>query len=313
MLNHPTTHSRDRWGALEKMTQILITGATGNIGTEVVHYLCELDKEAEIIVAVRNVKSAKKKFSTLSSLSFRLFDFEEQDSFDKAFKDIDILFLLRPPHISEVDKYFQPLLQSAKNNGIEKVVFLSVQGVEKSKVIPHNKIERLIKSIGFKYIFVRPSYFMQNLTTTLLPEIQENQTITLPSGLAKFNWIDVRNIGEVSAVLIKSFEKYKNKAYEITGTENKNFQEVTEILSETTGTKFDFRNINPISFYFKKRKSGIESGFAIVMTILHFLPRFQKEPEISNNFNKLTGKKPTTLKKFIEREKEKLTTPQQCM
>ncbi|WP_445735537.1 NmrA family NAD(P)-binding protein [Mariniflexile sp.] len=292
------------------MKRILITGATGNIGTELVHYLCELDNGSEIIVAVRNVERAKEKFPNLSGLSFRLFDFEEQNSFDTAFKDIDILFLLRPPHISEVDKYFQPLLKSAKNNGIEKVVFLSVQGAEKSKVIPHNRIERLIKSIGFKYIFVRPSYFMQNLTTTLLPELQKNQTITLPSGQAKFNWIDLKNIGEVSAVLIKSFEKHKNKAYEITGTENKNFQEVSEILSETIGSKFNFKSINPISFYFKKRKDGIENGFAIVMTILHFLPRFQKEPEISDNFNKLTGKKPTTLKEFINREKDRITTPQ---
>lgn len=291
------------------MKRILITGATGNIGTEVVRYLYELDHEFEIIVAVRNIESSKKKFPSFPKLSFRTFDFEEQNSFNNAFKDIDIIFLLRPPQISEVDKYFKPLLESAKKNGIEKIVFLSVQGVEKSKVIPHNKIERLIKSNDFKYIFVRPSYFMQNLTTMLLSEIVENQTITLPSGHAKFNWIDVKNIGEVAAILIKSFEKYQNSAFEITGTENKNFQEVTEIMTEIIGTKFRFISINPIGFYFKKRKRGVKSGFAVVMTILHFLPRFQKEPEFSDNYFKLTGKKTTTLKDFIEREKEKLTTP----
>jgi len=288
------------------MKRILITGATGNIGTEVVHYLCELDNESEIIVAVRNAESAKKKFPNLPNLSMRFFDFEKPDCFNQAFKDIDILFLLRPPHISDVDTYFRPLLQSAKNNKIEKVVFLSVQGAEKSKVIPHNKIEHLIKSIGFKYIFVRPSYFMQNLTTTLLPELQKYKTIKLPSGNAKFNWIDAKNIGEVTAVFIKSFEKFANNAYEITGTENKNFQEVTEILSKTLETKFYFKSINPISSYFKKRKDGMESGFAMVMTLLHFLPRLQKEPEISDNFHKITGKKPTTLKEFIEREKKQL-------
>jgi len=295
------------------MKRILITGATGNIGTEVVHYLCELDRESEIIVAARNIASAKNKFPAFPKLAFRKFDFEKQDSFDPAFKDIDILFLLRPPHISEVDKYFQPLLQSAMKNGIEKVVFLSVQGAEKSKVIPHNKIERLIQSNGFKYIFVRPSYFMQNLTTTLLPEIQNSQSITLPSGQAKFNWIDVKNIGEATAVLIKSFEKYQNKAYEITGMENKNFQKVAEIISEITRTKFSFKSINPIRFYFKKRKSGVQNGFAIVMTILHFLPRLQKEPEISDNYNKLTGKKTTTLREFINREKDRITTSRQSM
>lgn len=291
------------------MKRILITGATGNIGMEVVHYLYEFDNESEIIVAVRSIESAKKKFPDYPKLFYRTFDFEKQNSFKDAFKDVDILFLLRPPHISEIGKYFQPLLESAKKNGIEKVVFLSVQGAEKSKVIPHNKIERLIKSNGFKYIFVRPSYFMQNLTTTLLPEILKHQTITLPSGQAKFNWIDVKNIGEVSAALLKSFDKYQNSAYEITGTENKNFQEVVEIMTEITGIEFKFESINPISFYFKKRKSGVKSGYAIVMTILHFLPRLQKEPEISDSYNEITGKETTTIREFITREKETIATP----
>lgn len=293
-----------------KVKRILITGATGNIGTEVVHYLCQLANESEIFVGVRNVESAKNKFSNLSNLSFRWFDFDQQSSFDGAFKDIDILFLLRPPHISKVDVFFPPLLQSAKNNGIDKVVFLSVQGAEKSKVIPHNKIERLIKSTGFNYIFVRPSYFMQNLTTTLLPEILKTQSITLPSGQAKFNWIDVKNIGEVSAILLQSFEKFQNKAYEITGTENKSFQEVAVIMSNLTGIKYNYKSINPIRFYFKKRASGTKRGLAIVITILHFLPRFQNEPEISNDFDKLTGKTPTKLEEFINREKERIIIPQ---
>ena len=288
------------------MNRILITGATGNIGTEVVHYLYKMDNESEIIVAVRNIEKAKTKFNDYPKLAFRKFDFEKQESFNMAFRNIDIIFLLRPPHISSVDKYFQPLLNSANENEIGKVVFISVQGAEKSKVIPHNKIERLIKSIGFRFIFVRPSYFMQNLTTTLLPEIQHDRTITLPSGQAKFNWIDVKNIGEASAILVKSFDEYQNKAYEITGTENKNFQEVVEIMAEVTGTKFSFKSMNPLSFYFKKRKNGIKHGFAIVMTMLHFLPRLQKKPAISDDFLKLTGKKSTTLKEFIVRVEDLL-------
>ena len=289
------------------MKRILITGATGNVGTEVIHYLREHCKESEIIAAVRNIDSAKKAFP---NLPLARFDFEDERSFNPAFKNIDVLFLLRPPHISQVDKYFKPLLASAKENGIEKVIFLSVQGVEKSKVIPHHKIEQLIKQMGFNYIFVRPSYFMQNLTTTLLPEILKNKTITLPAGKAKFNWIDIKNIGEATAILIKSFEKYQNKAYEITGTENKSFKEVTDLMSEITGIKFSFKPINPISFYFKKKKEGMLNGFALVMTILHFLPRLQKDPEISNDFNVITRKKTSTLKEFIEREIEKIRTPQ---
>jgi len=288
------------------MKRILITGATGNIGFEVVHYLNELNSDTEIFVAVRSVEKAKKSFNNYPDLLYRQFDFENERTYSKAFDQIDILFLLRPPHISNVEEVFRPLLSSAKKNGINKIVFLSVQGAEKSKVIPHNKIERLIQQLRFNYIFVRPSYFMQNLTTTLLPEIINKKSITLPSGRAKFNWIDVKNIGEATANLILKFDKYRNQAFEITGTENKNFKDVARLISKISGEKIRFISLNPISFYLRKKKEGVQSGFAIVMTILHFLPRLQAEPKISHNYQKLTGKAPTTLQEFIEREKDKI-------
>ncbi|MCG8763564.1 NmrA family NAD(P)-binding protein [Tenacibaculum finnmarkense] len=293
------------------MKRILVTGATGNIGLEVVHYLSELNSDSEILAAVRNIDKAKKTFKNYPNLHYRKFDFENESTFSEAFDQVDILFLLRPPHISDVEEVFRPLLNSAEENGINKVVFLSVQGAEKSKVIPHNKIERLVQELQFDYIFVRPSYFMQNLTTTLLPEILTKKSITLPSGKAKFNWIDVKDIGESTATLIAKFENYQNQAYEITGTENKNFGDVADLMTDITGERIRFNSINPISFYFRKKKEGLNGGFAMVMTILHFLPRLQAEPKISDNYQKLTGKVPTTLQEFIEREKEKITTPQQ--
>ena len=273
------------------------------------NYLMQSQSDCEVIAAGRSVEKMKKRFQDDLNLSFVSFDFENTDSFKTAFSGIDILFLLRPPHISEVEKYFRPLLNSAKEHGIDQVVFLSVQGAEKSKVIPHNKIERLIEELEFNYIFVRPSYFMQNLTTTLLPEILNERSITLPSGSAKFNWIDIRNIGEATAKLILDFKDYQNKYIEITGSENENFTEVARLITEITGEKIRFQSMNPIRFYFKKRKEGMESGFAMVMTLLHFLPRFQNEPFISDNYHRLTGKHPTTLRDFIKRETEKLTTP----
>ncbi len=290
------------------MKTILITGATGNIGMEVIHYLSELNSDTEILAAVRNIEKAKKTFKNYPALHYRKFDFENEETFSEAFNQVDMLFLLRPPHISDVE-VFRPLLQAAHNKGIKNIVFLSVQGAEKSKVIPHNKIERLILELPFNYIFVRPSYFMQNLTTTLLPEIINKQCITLPSGKAKFNWIDVKNIGEASANLMLKFDNNKNQAHEITGTENKSFGEVTALMSKILDQKIAFHAVNPVRFYFRKKKEGVESGFALVMTILHFLPRFQAEPRISDNYQKLTGKFPTRLQEFVEREKEIIRKP----
>jgi len=292
------------------MKRILVTGATGNIGSEVIRFLPESSEEFEITAAVRNIGKAKEAFADFPNLNFRRFDFEEPESFAEAFRGIDLLFLLRPPHISKVEEVFRPLLESAKENGIQRMVFLSVQGVEKSTVIPHHKIERLIEKLCFDFIFVRPSYFMQNLTTALREEILNKRSITLPSGKAKFNWIDVENIGEACAILLTDFDSHQNKAYEITGKENKAFSEVVDLMTQIIGVKITYKSVNPVWFFFRKKKEGLTSGFALVMTILHFMPRLQDPPAISNVFQNLTGKKPTSLTQFIEREKEKMVPPE---
>lgn len=286
------------------MNNILITGATGNIGFEVIRFLTKLDSSNKIIAGVRNIKKAKNIFQDYPDLDYTHFDFEDFNSFDNALNGIDTVFLLRPPHISDIDRYFKPLILKIKDKKIKQIVFLSVQGAEKSKVIPHNKIERLIIENGLDFIFLRPSYFMQNLTTTLIGDIQTKRKIILPSGKAKFNWIDIENIGEVGAIFLNKFNDFKNQAFEITGLENEDFKKVTELINKSIDNPIKYINANPLKFYQIKKREGMIKGMIIVMILLHFLPRFQKEPKISGFYERLTGKKPTGLKEFIEREKK---------
>lgn len=168
---------------------ILLTGATGNIGLEVLNQFILQPYSGKIIAGVRDVVKARSKYSEFENIELRKFDFEDTETFDSALVNIDIVFLLRPPQISNIQKYIEPLINKIAAIGNIKVVLLSVQGAEKSSIIPHRKIELLILKNKIDYIFLRPSYFMQNLTTTLFPEIQHKKTITLPSGDAKFNWI----------------------------------------------------------------------------------------------------------------------------
>lgn len=289
------------------MKTILITGATGNIGHEVIHFLFEAGTVDTVIAGVRHIESAKEKFKGYPQLQFVPFDFENVDSYASALKQCDILFLLRPPQLADVNGILRPFLENVKRSGIRKIVFLSVQGVERSKVIPHHNIEKLILELGFEHIFVRPGYFMQNLTTTLLSEIRSKGRISLPAGRAKFNWVDVENIGEVIAKLLIDFDRFKNRVFEITGSENMDFGTVADLISQITGTKIRYKNVNPFSFYAIKKKEGLSIKFIGVMMLLHFLPRFQKAPHITETFKELTGKNPTTLRVFIEREKSKLS------
>lgn len=284
--------------------KILVTGATGNVGQEVIRNILDLKTNCQVVAGVRDVEKGKEKLSAFKGIGFRRFDFEDPGCFESALDEIQSVFLLRPPHIADIPKYFSPLVQCLADQNIPEVVFLSVQGADKSKVIPHNKIEKLIVGHGLNHVFLRPSYFMQNLTTTLLSDIQEKQAIILPAGKAKFNWIDINNIGEVTALVLKDFHEYAGKAFDITGLENKSFFEVAKLARKVWNSSTRYRNVNPFRFYRIKKKAGMNRGMIMVMIMLHYLQRFQKAPVISDFYHQLTGKKPTSLKEFLEREKE---------
>ena len=272
-------------------TSFLITGSSGNVGTAVLEHLGS-DTNHHIVTTTHSKNSVGERV--------RWLDFEHPDSFEEALKQIDVVFLMRPPYLADVNTYFAPFIASCGRASIKQIVFLSVQGAEDVPFIPHAKIEKLIRQSGIAYTFIRPSYFMQNLTTTLRNDIVRNHRLFLPAGKAPFLWVDVADLGRAIAVVLTQWRQHQNRAYVITGPELRTFEQVAALLSERIGYTVRFESPNPIRFYVAKRKQGMASGMVLVMIMLHFLPRFQKAPKLSPDFTHLTGQQPHTLIGFID-------------
>lgn len=280
------------------MAKVLITGATGNVGTAVIDALSKLQHNLDLYAGVRAINEDKNKFANYT-IQFSQFDFTDYKSYQPALAGCDILFLLRPPQISEVEKYFKPIVDTCKAEGVTHIVFLSVQGVENSKIIPHHKIEQLLVESKIAYTFLRPAYFMQNFTTTLRHDLIQYQQIYLPAGGAKFTLIDVRDIGEVAAKILINISAHVNQSYELTCKEVLTFSEMAETLSRNLGIDIQFKSPNLIHFFLNKRKEKMPVMLILVMIMLHYFPRFQKEPTTTDWVEKITGKAPTSFEQFI--------------
>ena len=235
------------------MTKILITGATGNVGIEVIEALMKINKPFEIYAGIKDLGKDKlilEKFN-IKTIAF---DFTDINTFKPALVQCDVLFLLRPPQISDVTQFFKPLVETALQCVVKHIVFLSVQGVEKSTIIPHHKIEKLIMESKIPYTFLRPAYFMQNFTTTLRNDLVVNERIFLPAGKAKFTLIDVTDIGKVAAKILTENNNHVNKSYELTNRETLTFGEMAEKLSKGLNTKIKYESPNLFKFFLTKRK-----------------------------------------------------------
>lgn len=187
----------------------------------------------------------------------------------------------------------------AIKKGVKHIIFLSVQGAENASFIPHAKIEKLIRGSMVAYTFLRPSYFMQNLSTALRKDIKEHNRIFLPAGSTKFLWIDVSDIGKAVAAILNNTESHINKIYTLTGNELYNFKQVAEMLSRALDRKIKFISPNLLKFFYVKRKEGVKMAYILVMIMLHYLPRFQKPPEAHHDLKALTGEDPVSLHQFI--------------
>jgi uncharacterized protein YbjT (DUF2867 family) len=286
--------------------KILITGATGNVGIEVLNALQKTEHQHKIYAGVRDVAADKIKLSNYKA-ELIPFDFSDPKSYNSALVGCQILFLLRPPQISDVEMYFKPIIDACIKEGVKHIVFLSVQGVENSKIIPHHKIEKLIVDSKIPYTFLRPAYFMQNFTTTLRRDLMEKKRIYLPAGNAKFTLVDVRDIGSVTASVLTNTASHFNQSYVLTSKEKLTFSEMARSLSMKLGTEIQFKSPNLISFYLSKRKENVPTMLILVMIMLHYFPRFQKEPEISDWIEQITHKQAITFEQFIEDHKKLLT------
>jgi uncharacterized protein YbjT (DUF2867 family) len=175
---------------------ILVTGATGNIGRQVVEHLVK--RGADVRALVRDPSKA----SFPAGVSVVQGDFLDVDSLRKAMSGVSTLFLL---NAVVPDEFTQALiaLNVARSAGIERIVYLSVIHADVYVNVPHFAgkfgVERMIEQMDFKATILRPAYFIQN-DLMVKDVITGYGAYTMPIGAKGLAMIDVRDIAEIAAL-----------------------------------------------------------------------------------------------------------------
>lgn len=175
---------------------ILVTGATGTIGRQVIDQLVQ--RGASVRALVRD--PAKADFP--AGVGVVQADLMDPDSLRGAFAGVSTLFLL---NAVTADEFTQALiaLNVAKEAGVERVVYLSVIHSDRFVNVPHFAgkfgVERMIEQMGFAATILRPAYFMNN-ELTIRDAVLAYGVYPMPIGGKGLAMIDPRDIGEIAAI-----------------------------------------------------------------------------------------------------------------
>lgn len=272
---------------------ILITGTSGNVGGAVLDYL--KNENVDVTAGVRNVEACLKKDPSTRHIHL---DFEQSDTFLPALQGVKKVFLVRPPHLTDVSGIFEPFVQACRQAGVAHIVFLSLLGAEHNPFPPHHRIERVIKGSGMAYTFIRPGFFMQNLSTTHAEDIRERSDLFIPSGRAKVSFIDTRDIGEIIGKVLTE-EGHEGMAYTVTGGEAVTYSEVSDRMTHHLGRPITYSNPSLLGFRKEMMSRGVKKEFATVMMVLYLTTSLGMAKQVTSTAESIMGRKPRTIDDFI--------------
>ena len=285
------------WIDTAAVSNVLITGATGNIGSKLVAMLSEFSG-ITTVPCYRSEEDAER-FATVGLSPVHL-DMDNPELAREAVQGIDILFLLKPYSIRMLIQS-KIILDAALHAGVQHIIHLGAHGhddVPWATIGWNHMVERYIEALGFHWTHLRPNFFMDNLLRSARPE---QQTVTHFLGDSPISWISCHDIASVAAAVIANPEPHENITYPL-AVECCSMPQVAQLLSELTGCEYRYQQLSSETGFAMMTKIGREPEF--VTPWLEYMAavadgRVTGVDTVYDNIRPLTGSDPMTLRAFV--------------
>jgi len=270
---------------------ILVTGASGTVGSEVVKALAATDAKVRAGYRTRahNIPSG------VESVAL---DFDDGDTVDAAVMGVETVFLL-----STMVGHERNVVDAAKRAGVERIVKLSVNGADKEAFTFarwHRAIEKHIEASGVPWTFLRPAGFMQNFFNYMGDSIRKQSAFYTATGTQGSGaHIDARDIGAVAARVLTG-DGHEGKAYELTGPRAIGYDEAAQILSKAVGKEIKHVAITPEQYKQGALQMGMPEPYVDALVDLDTAYASAQLTQVTPAVKQLTGRDPIAFEQFAK-------------
>jgi uncharacterized protein YbjT (DUF2867 family) len=285
---------------------ILVTGATGTVGSEVVKQLTASSSSGQSVIraAVHSQNKADKFKSDNKTVEIVNIDYNKPETIADALDHVDTLFLvtLPAPNMANISS---SLVKEAKKNGVKYIVKLSVMkaDAEPGFIVGrlHRQAEKIIEESGIPYTFLRPTSFMQNFVNFYSQTIRTKNAFYIHAEDVKFSFVDVRDIAAVAVKLLtKNGSQHENKAYGLTGQKALSYSQAAEILSKEIGKKISYIDIPEEDARKGLKQIGFEDWLInAVMEGFNYFITGGYGSQTTTVVEQVTGRRPISFEQFV--------------
>jgi uncharacterized protein YbjT (DUF2867 family) len=268
---------------------ILITGASGTVGSEVVKALAgRTDVRAGYRTRPQNIPEGVEPVAL---------DYDRPETIPPALRGVQTLFLL-----SNTVEPERRVVDEAKRAGVKRIVKLSVwRAAEEGYTFArwHRAAEKHIEASGLDWTFLRPTGFMHNFVNYMGETIRRESTFYSSARVGAVAHIDARDLGAVGAhVLVEN--GHEGQAYELTGPAALTYGQASVILSRILGREIRYLPISQDQYRQATVAAGIPADYADALVDLNRYYAEGKAADVSPAVRLITGREPITFEQFAK-------------
>lgn len=272
---------------------VLVTGATGNVGRYVVDGVSAAGRSVRAAVPHPDRVQRPPGAGAVTSVRF---SFTEPSTWTTAFDGVEVMFLMRPPHLSNIDRDLVPALRAAQDAGVGHVVLLSLQGARTNPVVPHAKIERWLRDSSLGWTFVRPSFFMENLSGTHAGDIRDRDAIAVPAGEGATSLVAAADVAAVAVAALLDPAAHRGRAWTPTGEAALTYDDVAQVLSDVLGRPITYQRPGILRYARHARTAlGMPWAMVAVTSAIYTVARLGRADGLTDDVQTVTGRAPTSL------------------
>ncbi len=270
--------------------KILVTTPNGKVGSELVKIL-DARGGAELRLGAHTVEKAQKAFPGAEVVRL---DYGDPNSVTAALNGVEAVYLASPGDaLAEPEKRF---IDAARAAGVKKIVKLSVMGAENGDR-PMRQVEKHLEVSGVAYTILRPTWFMQNFSTSNAGPIRAG-TLAEPAGTARTAFIDARDIAEVAAEVLTR-PGHDGRTYTLTGPELLDRNQVVAVLSKEIGRPVSYVPITDEQLR-ANLKAHLSPSYIELLSFLYAVVRAGSTERKTDDVQKVLGRAPRSLAQFAK-------------
>jgi uncharacterized protein YbjT (DUF2867 family) len=271
---------------------ILITGASGNVGREVLKQISEAG--AHVRAAYQSPQKAAEGPAGVETV---IVDFNRSETLRAALTDIDRVFLVGPV-ASNLLELEGKATDEIKRAGVKHLVKLSAMGT-RAATFPrqHAESEDRIRNCGVPWTFLRPNGFMQNMVIYNARTLREQDAFYGSQGEGKVSLVDIRDVAAV-AVRILIEDGHAGRTYTLAGLEALSNSRIAEILTAALGRKIRYVNLPPEQMRQALLGAGVSEWTANGILDLETLYRDGGASTVTRDIELVLERQPITYEQF---------------